>query len=268
MSYTIEIINPSETIGDSLNTVNQNYTTLSDWVIDIQKLYDDKLSPLYEFYIKYSNRMDRTLTNIQNVSSDWRSFQTTVETESSRWLQPLSIWYPDLMTSPFEDSSLVQVKNWLVENFPIKNLDDSVNYVEGQEFIVNCYTYRIQQKINRIDYLIDSTPCRTSNTTIYAYCSDTWSAKSIVCNNGTFNCAYTHNCKVGKESDCYYLTPYYYNPTDVNPIGTVNTHATTGWSRITANVNSKYTDRFENANIKSISFRVIDCDWSFNKFIT
>ena len=74
-TYTLSAIQLTETIGDSLSTVNYNYDTLSKWVADIQSISDAKFVPLYEFYIKYSNRMDRTMSMIQAVSSEWRSFQ-------------------------------------------------------------------------------------------------------------------------------------------------------------------------------------------------
>ena len=268
MSYVINTINPSETIGDSLSTINQSYTNLSNWVIDIQKLYDNTFLPLYNFYIEYSDRMDKTLSTIQTLSSDWQSFQTTVETNSSKWLQPFSIWYPNLIASPFNDSSLATVKNWLVKNFPIKNSDGSVNFVEGQQFIVNCHTYRIEEKINAYYHLIDYTLCQTHNTTIYAYCSDIWANTYVACSNGGASCGYSRSCSVGQPSDCYYLTPYFHNYTDTVPIAATDPHTTQAYGKIEASVTANYTDRFENSVIKCISFTVVDCDWNFDKFIT
>jgi hypothetical protein len=267
MNYTLRSINPSETIGDSLSAINQNYNNLSNWIADIQNLYDNTFLPLYTFYIKYSTRMDRALSLIQNVSADWRSFQTTVQTNSSKWIQPLSIWYPNIILSPFNDSSLSTVGNWLSRTFPIKNADNSVNYVEGQEFIVNCHTYRSEQKVNVLYNLIDWTACRTSNSRIYAYCADLWNAQTIVCSQGSHNCAFSRNCNTSGASNCYYLTPYYNFYTDRNPIGNTPTGALIGYGKIEATVSAKYSDRFENTFIKSISFRVVDCNWSFNKFI-
>ena len=268
MSYIINTIQSSETIGDSLSTVNQNYTVLSNWIIDIQSLYDSTFLPLYNFYIKYSDRMDNVLSTIHTLSADWQSFQTTVETNSSKWLQPFTIWYPNLIPSPFNDSSLFNVKNWLSKNFPIKNSDNSVNYVEGQQFIVNCHTYRVEQKINAYYHLIDYTHCFTSNSTIYAYCSDIWANNYVACSNGGHYCGYQRSCSNSATSDCYYLTPYFYKYTDSTPIGSVDTHATDAYGKIEAIVTANYTDRFENTVIKSISFHVVDCDWNFDKFIT
>lgn len=53
MSFIIDKIESSETIGNSLSTVNQNYTVLSNWIIDIQNRYNNKFLPLYNFYLKY-----------------------------------------------------------------------------------------------------------------------------------------------------------------------------------------------------------------------
>lgn len=270
MIYTFKRIEPTETIGDSLSTVNQNYNTLSKWIADIQTLYDTTFLPLYDFYIKYANRMDETLTTIQSVSSEWRSFQTTVQVNSAKWLQPFSIWYPNLLPAPFTDASLTTVKSWLDLTFPVKNPNGSVNYVDGQEFLVSCHTYRIEQKINALISLIDYTRCTTANTTIYAYCSDTWRPQSIVCKAGGFNCAWSRSCRVGATSNCYYLTPYYTRFNDTIPIGTTNPNAdkTFGYGKIEATVTAKYTDRYENTAIRTISFRVVDCNWTFNRYVT
>jgi hypothetical protein len=267
MNYIINSINSSETIGDSLSAVNENYTNLSNWVIDIQKLYDSTFLPLYNFYIKYSDRMDQTISIIHTVSADWRSFQTTVETNSSKWLQPFSIWYPKLIPSPYNDSSTSTIKNWLNINFPIKNSNGSVNYVEGQEFIVNCHTYRIEQKINAYYHLIDYTQCYTHNTTIYAYCRDSWDNTMVACSNGIYWCGYHRDCSNSATSDCFYLTPYYHNVSDTVTIAASEPHTTTAIAKIEATVTANYSDRFENSVIKSISFRVVDCEWNFNKFI-
>jgi hypothetical protein len=268
MSYLIKKIESAETIGNSLSTVNENYTILSNWIIDVQSLYNSTFLPLYNFYIKYSDRMNSVLTTIETLSGDWQSFQTTVETNSAKWLQPFSIWYPNLIPSPFNDSALSNVKNWLTTNFPIVNSDNSVNYVEGQQFIVNCHTYRVQEKINAFYKLIDYSLCRTTNATIYAYCSDDWANNYVACSNGNKRCGYQRTCSNSAASDCFYLTPYYKNYTDSAPIGNVNTHLTQAYGKIEASVTAKYADRFENTAIKSISFRVVDCQWNFDKFIT
>lgn len=269
-TYTLSAILPTETIGDSLSTVNHNYSTLSQWVIDIQNTSNAKFVPLYDFYIKYSNRMDRILSTIQTVSSEWRSFQTTVQTNSAKWLQPMTVWYPNLIPIPFTDNSLFVVKSWLDTAFPIRNLDNSVNYVDGQQFIVSCYTFRTEQKINQNLFLRDHTTCRTSNTTIYAYCTDTWAHRSITCKKGAFSCAYTRGCREGKTSDCFYLTPYYTRVTDTAPIGTTNRNAdrTYGIGKIEATVSARYTDRFESTSIRTISFRVVNCNWTFDRYIS
>lgn len=269
-TYTLSAIQASETIGDSLSTVNYNYNTLSEWVANIQSINDAKFVPLYEFYIKYSNRMDRTLSMIQSVSAEWRSFQTTVQTNSAKWLQPMTVWYPNLIAAPFTDNSLFVVQSWLSTAFPIRNLDNSVNYVEGQEFIVSCYTYRSEQKINQNLFLRDYTVCRTQNVTIYAYCTDTWAHRSITCKKGAFSCAYTRGCREGRTSDCFYLTPYYTNVNDTAPIGTTNRNAdrTYGIGKIEASVSARYTDRFEGTVIRTISFRVENCNWTFNRYIS
>jgi hypothetical protein len=269
MIYDITLINPNQTIGDSLIDINKNYTNLSNWVIDVQKTYNTKYLSVYNFYVKYADKMDLTLSLIQTLSAQWRSFQTTVETNSSKWLQPITIYYPDLIVLPFTNSSINIIKNWLVTNFPIKNSNSSdVNYVEGQQFIINAHTYKIENKINNASFkLFDYTLCYTSNKTIYVYCSDLWANTTVHCSNGNASCGYSRNCSKSAASDCHYTSPYYRNLADENPIsGAPNT--TQGYSKIEATVRANFTDRIENSFIRSLSFKVLDCDWVFDKFIT
>jgi hypothetical protein len=269
MSYTITKISSSQNIGDSLDLINQNYSNLSNWIIDVQNSYNNTYQNVYNFFIQYVDRMDETLNLIHTLSSEWQSFQTTVETNSAKWLQPYTIWYPKLISIPFTDSSIAVIKNWLQLNFPIRNDDGSVNYVENQQFIVNAHTYRIEYKINNAYYdLYDYTLCYTHNTTIYAYCSDIWANNYVACSNGGHSCGYSRSCSKSATSDCYYQSPYYRAYTDKTPIVDGSAHTTQAYGKIEAKVTCNFTDRIESSFIKSISFKVIDCDWVFDKFIT
>lgn len=269
MSYPITLINPNQNIGDSLNIINQNYNSLSNWIIDLQGVNDLKWQPVYDFYIKYADRMSETLTLIKTLSTKWDDYQTTVQTNSAKWLQPFTIFYPNVLAHPFIDSYSDKIKTWLQTSFPIRNDDGSLNYVEGQQFIVNCHTYYVQPKINIINQeLKDQTTCVTGNATVYVYCSDIWANNYVHCSNGGQSCGYSRSCSNSAQSECYYLSPYLKSLTDPTPIGTVNTRAITGIGRIRATVDARFTDRFENSFIKSLRFKVVDCEWVFDKFIT
>jgi len=270
MSYTITLVNSSQNIGDSLSTINQSYSSLSQWVIDTQDSYDKKWKYVYDFYIKYVEKLDLTLNLVHTLSTKWDDFQSTVETNSAKWLeQPFTIFYPNILQSPFVDSYTNKVKSWLNTSFPIRDSNGNLNYVEGQRFIVNCHTYSIQN--NAVNYdknLSDLTTCYTRNSTIYVYCSDIWENLTAYCSNGNADCSYTRSCSKSKESDCYYLSPYLKSQTDFTPIGTVNTHAQYGVGRITAHVTANYTERYEVSFVKSVCFKVLECQWVFDKFIT
>jgi hypothetical protein len=269
MSYTITSVTISENIGDSLQTVNKNYDTLTTWINDLQKNYNDVYLPIYNYYLKYSDRMDNAINTAQTLSATWDDFQTTVETHSAKWIQPVTIFYPNLIGAPFNDNNLNQVKYWLLDNFPISNIDGSVNYVENQQFIINCHTFKNDFKVPNIHiFLRDYTYCFTHNSTIYAYCADIWANNYVYCSNGGASCGYARSCSNSATSDCYYLTPYFYNLADKVPIGSVDTHAISAYGKIEANVYATFNDRFESSAIISISFRVIQCDWVFEKYIT
>jgi hypothetical protein len=263
MSYPITLINSTQNIGDSLFTLNKNYSTISQWIVDIQNLYYNYWTPIYKFYIQYSTRMDTVISLVQKLSTRWDSFQTTIETCSTKWLQPFSIFYPNLVLTPFTDAAKSDILKWLNATFPINNTDGTLNYVENQEFIVNCYTYYTINKIHTLDHLIDYTNCATHNETIYANCQDKWNDSAVYCSNGGVSCGYSRSCTTSKTSDCYYQDPYRKGVS-----GSLLSHSDGslfGVGQVEAYVQSLFTDRIEDKLI-SLSFIVLDCQWHFNKF--
>jgi hypothetical protein len=258
MNYTFYNILTSEVIGNSLSSINLNYSNLNDWANNIQLNYENALKPLMDFYNAYITDMKDTLSLVSETSSSWNDFKTTVQSNSSYWVQPLSIIYPKIFTYPFIDSYLTEITSWVNEQYPTQNTSlGTTNYIENESIIVNVYTYREEVKINSNTYLTDFVTCYSINSTICADCKTTfWGL--VGCHQGLFNCSHTVNCKSCASSQCSYTRPFY----NIRGSGTVYAD-----SKIDAQVAMYFKDRWEHEDIKSISFKVVDCKWTFDKFI-
>jgi hypothetical protein len=224
----------------------------------VQINYENALKPLMDFYNTYINDMTNTISLVSNTSSDWNIFRTTVQNNSSFWVQPLSIIYPKIFAYPFVDSYLDEITSWLNINYLTQNTTKgTTNYVENESIIINVYTYRESVKIDSNDYLSDTVNCYTPLGTICSDCKTTYYGL-VPCSNGRFDCQYDKTCKACDKTNCSYTLPYY----NVKGVGTVYAD-----SKIDANVSMYFKDRWEFENIKSISFKVVDCKWVFDKFI-
>jgi hypothetical protein len=258
MSYTFYKILTSEVIGNSLSSINLNYYNLNNWVNDVQLNYENKIKPLMDFYNTYINDMESTISLVNELSSSWNDFKTTVQSNSSFWIQPVSIIYPKIFPFPFVDNYLKVITSWVNEKYPTQNTSAGItNYIENETIIVNVYTYQETVKIDSKEYKSDVVTCYTNNGTVCADCATYWWG-SVNCHQGTFNCNHTVNCKNCVGSNCSYTLPYY----NIRGSGIVYAD-----SKIDANVNMYFKDRWEDENIKSISFKVVDCKWVFDKFI-
>jgi hypothetical protein len=213
-----------------------------------------------DFYNTYVNDMNDVISLVNSTSSSWNNFKTTVQNNSSFWIQPMSIIYPKILPNPFVDSYLTDITSWLNENYPIQNTKNNTTiYAENEKVVVNVYTYIEQVQINSYDYLVDTVTCYTLNSTICANCKTTYYGL-VGCHQGLFDCARDEKCHSCKTSDCEYTVPYF----NVRNGGNGTYYAD---SRIDAYVSMYFKDRWEYENIKSISYKVIDCKWTFDKFI-
>jgi hypothetical protein len=265
---SIKIIYPAESIADSLPTINNNYLTLQLWISAYEDEYAKTWSPIIEYYNQYSADLKESLTLAQSYSANWDSFQTIVESNSAKWIQPFTIFYPTLIESNNAPIDTDIFKNWLNQYFPIRNPDGSLNYIEGQKIIVNCYLYSYDyaKKIDITDEPYSYSRCTTSSGTIYAHCKTIISGGPIVCSQSTYYCARTIDCYPSKNVNCWYSSPYLY---DVSPFGSPITSPTVfstskqvARGQIKANISMNFLDRRE-TNIAQFVFVVNECDWNY-----
>jgi hypothetical protein len=262
MSYTFYNILSSDSIGDSLTYVNANYSNLNNWVLDVQNDYNSFLSPLVELY---KNNYDQFLGFVnfaQQYQNDITNFITTVDSNSSIWLQPIFTFYPILLEFPFKTNNLNDIVNWLNVYYPIVDNNGNKNFIQNQQIIIYCYTFIFNQQLNIEEIKTITTTCTTDNPKICVSCSETIPPASVVCSQGTFYCGLTWSCLTCATSDCNFLNPPYY---DIKKLPSKSVQAK---SSIQGVINASYNDRREIDDITMISFKVIDCNWTFDKFIT
>ena len=263
---SITTISPLENIADSLSAINTNYSTLQAWVTSVENQYNGDWQNVISYYSKYGQSLLDTLSLVQSASGEWDAFQTLVESNSASWLQPFTIFYPTIIQSPFTQSDIDGINAWIRKYFPIKNADGTLNYVENQQFVVNCYTYALSSQINVNDTAYSYSECSTTSGTIYAHCVSVVTGGTVVCTNATYNCNMTINCNPSLHVDCWYNSPYLL---DIPPYGepipdSEVFNATDQYARgqIMANLTMNFNDRRE-TKVAAFRFLVSDCDWVY-----
>jgi hypothetical protein len=264
----IKIIEATEGISDSVNVINNNYSTLYLWVSSLQHEYDNSWQSVVNYYNEYASQIQDSLTLVKSYSANWNNFQTIVESNSSKWLQPFTIFYPTLIKDNVTQTDIDTIITWLNEYFPIKNSDGTLNYVENQIFIVNCYVYIYDNNhsINIVDQPYSYAVCSTVSGTIYAHCQVLLSGGTVNCNQGSYSCNISYDCYPSKNVDCWYDTPYILNiPTYGAPILNGDVFSKTNQNvrgQIQANLKMNFSERRE-TEIKNLKFTVSNCDWNY-----
>jgi hypothetical protein len=131
------------------------------------------------------------------------------------------------------------------------------NYVENQIAIIYALTYTINKDVIKVeDFLRDFTICTTNPRDVCVYC-ETFLTGGGPCGWGYFRCPRSgRGCRVCKKADCFYSTPPYKRLDDARSEGFIE-----------ANVYMNYTEQKESTEIVATVFKVVDCNWTFDRFI-
>lgn len=312
MAYTFKALLSSETIGDSLSTVNNNYYNLDVWTHSIITSAATMWEPLIEYYNYYKSDWNQIVTLTRNNSAKWLSMVSTVEANSAKWIEPITIYYPGFFPDPFTPDDVVTVTNFLKQAFPIypgqgdypgvygqrlgldpnaiitadyidtdnDRIDDRYQrfpgddgtkkftaapvYVEDQLAVVYSLAYTQTLSAIYVNSLVsDFTICATNPRRVCVTCWNYYSGGGP-CGWGHVNCAsYSNSCSQCKDVQCWYNDP---------PYEPYNSGVVPGYSyarsKIEANVKMEYTERREAINIIGIVYRVKNCSWQFDRFIS
>jgi hypothetical protein len=255
-------ISPSTTIGDSLSSVNINYSNLeSDFLTE--KLNADKFwSVMSDYYLSFSPFIKSAVTISQKNSAIFLSSSTTVETNSAGWIKPITIFYPSLFPSSTQPSTILStLSSWINVYFPaVNSTTNSPNYIENQIAIINAHTWQYELSINENQYIKDATVCSTSDKTICAYCMDRYYGGTWCGTNSWSDCGGRgSSCQQCASLHCYYNSP---------PYSSMTSNGNVALGFISANVKMTFKDRNESNNITAIVFKIKNCTWCFDRNIT
>lgn len=253
MNYTIyNNITSTLSIGDTLSTSNLNYLNLDEWVTNIQLSAQNFWIPLMNFYKSISTELKNNFIIAQTNKFKWDSFSTVVETNSTKWIEPLVVVYPNILTTEDlnSDQSIKTIKynqitDWFNTNFPIV-VQNSTLYVENQKAYVYILKQQYGDNINTIRLLQNNGSCSTSDIDVCTRCETKYQGY-VWCSNGDFQCNGKAACTQCNTLNCYYDqtgTDFY------NPI-------------IQAFLNINYQDIYELSDIDCLKFEIQNCQWQY-----
>ena len=127
----------TESIGNSLSSINLNFNALDYELCSIENRDDTTWNPAFTIFSENSAAWVNAFNIVKTNSACWIDTTSTVFETSGFWLKPISIVYP----YPFPTSTdIAVVRAWVEDNFPIL-VGTCYNYIVGQELYVYCPEY-------------------------------------------------------------------------------------------------------------------------------
>lgn len=268
MSYKYTKILSSDSIGNSLSAINQNYTNLEQQTLIITASANNLWSFVQDYYINVVPIIKNAISSVNNLQANVTSTVTTVQNNSAGWLTPITVFYPTIFPSASSNLAMVQtVSAWANQNFPIySSASTNPNFVEDQQLIVYSHVWSYSNSsISENVILTDSTQCATQGENICGTCNIEYSGGTYYGYGSWFSCdGYKTSCSVCDTLKCSFNSPPYVNITN-NSIavdgGSINISEATGF--IQANVNMSFQDIFELQTINSFIFKIQNCNWVY-----
>lgn len=256
MSETLYSITTGDSIGNSLSSINQNYLILDNLLTNIQLSATNYWIPVADYYDQRKDYLKTAARKIKDNFPLWQIASTNFESNSARWITPIITWYPCIveynLSRQRPDQIQQLMKNWLNFFHPIFTRNSPIpNYLDGQKMIVYCFNYEQDIPTAQTYQLSDTTTCVTNNTTVCAYCARCYTGGRGPCGISCSGCTYCSSCIT---QSCYFYT------------GQPSTK--TKKSTIQANLNIKYMNKYESVNLNAYVFKVFNCEWTFETFLT
>lgn len=260
----LTLIKESDSIGDSLNVMNYNYEVLDTLVSNIQFSAINYWVPMANYY---ENRKDFWKIAARDVAKNfvnWQTASTLFEVNSSKWITPLIVWYPNLIDVNLyktkQPTATQMLKNWLVQNYPVLNTKGIPNYVENQIVIVYSFMYGQETPTSQTHILTDSTTCVTTDSKACAYCWKRYDKGGVVdCDNGDFYCSGTAEDNTCVDVPCFFTVDF--------PAGSTS-QSKSKVTQINASLTVDYKNKYEDTTIIAQIFTVDGCEWVYNSTLT
>jgi hypothetical protein len=255
MSYTLLPILSSDTIGDSLSSVNLNYLNLDEYITNtVQFSADNIWVPLRNFYQLMKSELANTYQIAVQGKQYWDSCQTTVSQNSAKWIAPLVVVYANPIHLQFDNTiaqnTVTSITDWFNLNFPASDSKGNVLYVQNQLAYVYLIVQQQTTNYSPLQLFYDSTQCVTADIDLQFNCTTTFTGVAV-CSNGNKGCGGSANCTQSSHTRCVYGQSGYetYIP------------------YIEATLDTTYTDTHESPNMPCLVFSMQSCNWVYTKQI-
>lgn len=274
--YTIK---STETIGDSLSTVNLNYLNLEVDTLSIQASANSLLTPIENYYNYIFDFVKNAATISQSISASVINSTTVVQKNSSKWIKPITILYPTVVSSSSVSTMVSEISSWVATNFPVFGAGTKApdikpsnfpNYVEGQTLTVYAHTWSLGSDINETVLLRDYTKCASQSADVCVTCYVYFTGGTYCGTNTWVACDQT---KTVTCPTCKLLQTSFLNP----PYATINSGSSRfgpisntrdGYGYIEAKVNMQFKDRYENNSLYAYMFEIKNCRWVLSRVLT
>jgi hypothetical protein len=208
----VYLIDENTCYGDALSGLNTNFATLTSNLNDLVK-QSVKFNDLFTLLSNNSAKIIQTINNVNLINTTYQSPYTTVQTLSSNWYQPFSLYYPKILeinswynpnptfapVNPYANITSVTTTQqraltaWLENNFPHNNFaKNQIVYI-----FVNFYqNFHFTYNFNRT-YYEDCRPNVGANISVSCqHCPDTRSYQGCnitgrKCTNAWSYCSHT-----------------------------------------------------------------------------
>ena len=281
MKYEILNLKATDYIGDSLSSVNLNYKVLETWTNNITFSSVNLYNPLLNFYNFYGDFWKSTINYATSINAVNRlnSFATNVETNSAKWIKPVTFFYPTIKiyNSSTLNVDLNQAFTWFKSVYPVLTTSTAKpNFAENTKAFLYCMFYEESVKINQNRTITGTTEygsatrnCTTSNRSgvvgcyviwrnnVQCYSTDVCPMFNYVEGRGAYTTLFGRftrggnvTCQRTFTASCSYE----------NGAKSIN-------RSLILNVNNYFKDRSEYDRVYCLQLTVKNCDWVLERII-
>lgn len=255
MNYEFTSISQDDFIGNSLSAVNLNYKKLEYWTNNITFSSNNLYNPVLNFYNFYGEFWKKTINYANSINAVARlsSFQTNVETNSAKWIKPITFFYPfvNQYNTNTLNSNLNQAASWFRLQYPVlPNANAKPNFAENTRAFLYCLFFEEVVEINEKQTIKATRNCKTQNKSGVVNCVVIW-LNNVSC-YGRWICPNYNGTRCGSvfTANCLYEN-------NTNKID----------RSIIANIDNYFKDRSEYDHVYCLQFVVKNCNWTLEKIL-
>lgn len=247
----------TDNIGNTLSTINLNYSNLETWTNSILLSSKKYYEPLVNFYLFYGDFWKDSIDFAYSIDAPNRlsSFYTNVEVNSSLWVDPMIFFYPQILPeNQKNNTTITNVQNWINEKFPVTTTNQTKpNYLEDTTAVIYVMFYSDNLRVPQETVVrTQNVGCNTNDVSVTVRCKSYWGGANVSCGASGNVCAAISpsSCTNTKTAKCLYEN----NQPSITRTGT-------------ANINIFFNDRSETNDFYAIKLIVKNCAWQFEKLL-